>query len=135
MISKRWQCVRCGADVAISTWMPFRCPNATATDRHHALTIVDEPEPVVIDAAEHPFVAADEHLAWAACAEANGMDLDARRALVLATDAAVQTVAGVGFHRTPFTRSDVLSDELGFDADAEGGVWVKDETGSVAGSQ
>jgi threonine dehydratase len=133
MLSKRWQCVRCGADVAMSTWMPFRCPNATDRDRHHALTIVDEPEPVVFADGEHPFVAADEHLAWAACAEANGMDLDARRDLVLATDAAVRAVAGVGFHRTPFARSDVLSDELGFDPD--GGVWVKDETGSVAGSQ
>ena len=33
-----------------------------------------------------------------------------------------------GFRRTPFARSDVLSDELGAD------VWVKDETGNVGGS-
>jgi threonine dehydratase len=42
-------------------------------------------------------------------------------------------VAGVGFVPTPFGRSDRLSDALGF-AD-RGGVWVKDETGGVGGSQ
>ncbi len=36
------------------------------------------------------------------------------------------------FHITPFERADALSDALGFGAD--GGVWVKDETGQVAGS-
>ena len=61
------------------------------------------------------------------------MDVERRRRLVLDTDDAVRSVCGTGFHRTEFGRSDVLSDELGFDVD--GGVWVKDETGSVAGSQ
>jgi threonine dehydratase len=49
------------------------------------------------------------------------------------TDAAVRRVAGTGFVPTPFGRSDHLSDALGFAAD--GGIWVKDETGGVAGSQ
>ena len=133
MTARRWQCVRCGAEVPISTWMPFRCPNATEHDRHHALSIIDEPTPIDMPADEHPFVAADQHLAWAACAEASGMDADRRRQLVLETDAAVRRIGGVGFHVTPFARSDVLSDELGFDA--EGGIWVKDETGAVGGSQ
>jgi len=48
-------------------------------------------------------------------------------------DDAVRRVAGVGFVPTPFGRSDALSDALGF-TDG-GGVWVKDETGGVAGSQ
>ena len=61
------------------------------------------------------------------------MDVDRRRQLVLETDAAVRRIGGVGFHVTPFARSDVLSDELGFGVD--GGIWVKDETGSVGGSQ
>ena len=65
--------------------------------------------------------------------DANGMDLDARRGLVVELDDAVRAVAGVGFVPTPFGRSDVLSDVLGF-ADG-GGVWVKDETGGVGGSQ
>jgi threonine dehydratase len=42
-------------------------------------------------------------------------------------------VAGTGFVRTPMARADALSDALGFTA--SGGIWVKDETGNVAGSQ
>jgi threonine dehydratase len=55
-----------------------------------------------------------------------------RVAQITELDAAVARVAGTGFVTTPFARSDALSDALGFDAD--GGVWVKDETGHVAGS-
>ncbi len=132
MAARRWQCVRCGAEVPIAAWMPFRCPNATARDRHHALGIVDEPAVVDMAAHDHPFVAADAHLAWSACAEANGIDAARRRDLVLDIDRAVREVDGTGFHVTPFARSAVLSDELGFDQD--GGIWVKDESGSVAGS-
>ncbi len=75
----------------------------------------------------------DHDLAWAAYADANGLDRDARSELVEQTDAAVRRVAGTGFVPTPFARCDALSDEFGMDAD--GGVWVKDETGGVAGSQ
>jgi threonine synthase len=55
-----------------------------------------------------------------------------RREIVAAADARVAAVSGVGFHATPLTRADGLSDALGFSS--EGGVWVKDETGNVAGS-
>ena len=71
-------------------------------------------------------------MAWAAFAEADGMTAAARAALVRELDAAVAEVDGTGFRVTPFARSSELSDELGFAAD--GGVWVKDETGNVAGS-
>jgi threonine dehydratase len=46
--------------------------------------------------------------------------------------AAIAAVAGIAPHATPFARHDVLSARLGFSA--RGGVWVKDETGNVAGS-
>ncbi|MGA9275418.1 PLP-dependent lyase/thiolase [Ilumatobacter sp.] len=82
---------------------------------------------------DHPFIAHDARLAWAATADALGMTPAARAALVRELDDAVREVDGTGFVVTPFTRSDVLSDELGF-SDA-GGVWVKDETGGVGGSQ
>ena len=113
---------------------PWRCPNSTSTDRCHLLQIVRSgaaSDPAV----EHrnPYLRHDGDLAWAAYAHANGMDLEARRRLVLELDDAVSAVAGVGFVPTPFGRSAVLSDALGF-ADG-GGVWVKDETGGVAGSQ
>ena len=44
----------------------------------------------------------------------------------------IAAVDGAGFTVTPFARADALSDALGFGED--GGVWVKDETGGVAGS-
>jgi threonine dehydratase len=56
----------------------------------------------------------------------------ARTAMVRRLDTDVAGVAGTGFHVTPFDRVDALSDALGFTED--GGVWVKDETGNVAGS-
>ncbi|MFT6762673.1 MAG: threonine synthase [Candidatus Aldehydirespiratoraceae bacterium] len=133
MAATKWHCARCSAELAMSAWFPFRCPNATETDRHHYLQIWDDGELTDPIEATHPFIAIDAELAWAKCAELHGMDADRRAALVIELDDAIKAVDGVGFHRTPFGRSNVLSDELGFDAD--GGVWVKDETGAVGGSQ
>jgi threonine synthase len=48
-------------------------------------------------------------------------------------DAAVVRVDGRGFAVTPFGRSVPLSERLGFSP--QGGVWVKDENGNVAGSR
>ena len=129
-----WRCVVCDATVAIATPFPWRCPHASDDDRHHVLTIVNRRP-----SASHPspgassLLAHDHDLAWAAYADANGFGHAARAELIEQTDAAVRRVAGTGFLPTPFARSDELSDELGFDTD--GGVWVKDETGGVAGSQ
>ena len=140
-----WRCAVCAAEVDIATSFPWRCPNATSDDRRHVLQIVEgsteagagvEPRSGLVDVPEpaaNPYLRHDADLAWAAHAEANGMDLAARRTLVAALDDAVREVAGVGFVPTPFGRSAVLSDALGF-TDG-GGVWVKDETGGVAGSQ
>ena len=85
------------------------------------------------DPTANPFISHDSQLAWAAYADANGIDAAARREMVEELDDAVRGVAGVGFVPTPFGRSDALSDALGF-TDG-GGVWVKDETAGVAGSQ
>jgi threonine dehydratase len=140
-----WRCAVCAAEVDIATSFPWRCPNSTADDRRHVLQIVTntgggmagfEPgsrlvDPTVQDA--NPYLRHDVDLAWAAHADANGIDLAARRRLVTELDDAVHGVAGVGFVPTPFGRSGALSDALGF-VDG-GGVWVKDETGGVGGSQ
>jgi threonine synthase len=139
-----WRCAVCAAEVDIATSFPWRCPNATTHDRRHVLRIVNdagagggfEPGSMLDDAAipdANPYLRHDADLAWAAHADANGIDLAARRRLVTELDDAVRGVAGVGFVPTPFSRSDRLSDALGF-ADG-GGVWVKDETGGVGGSQ
>ena len=131
-----WRCLVCKATVDIATPFPWRCPNSTPADRHHVLSIVDGGETQgnrVPDPDANPFVSNDSRLAWAACAEVNGIDAAARRTIVDDLDDAVRRVAGVGFVPTPFGRSDALSAALGF-TDG-GGVWVKDETGGVAGSQ
>jgi threonine synthase len=122
-----FRCAVCGVSVDISTPFAWRCPNATLADPYHVLHIVAaEFEPVghvVGDDATgevNPFVRYGPRLAWWAFARSHGM-----------TDAACEAltweVAG-DFRVTPFTRSTHLSDELELD------VWVKDETGNVAGS-
>lgn len=127
-----WRCAACGTEVPIATVMPFRCPNDPG-DRHHTLLAVGATQPVAATPDPNPFLAYDTGLAWAAFAAAHGMDAAARAGLVRELDGRVASVAGTGFHRTPLQRADGLSDSLGFTA--AGGVWVKDETHNVAGSQ
>jgi threonine dehydratase len=114
--------------------MPWRCPNSTLTDRRHLLTRVEGPmtSEEIPDASSNSFVGHDRDLAWAAYAAAHGIDAVSRREIFEELDEAVSLVDGVRFAPTPMARSEALSDELGFHAD--GGVWVKDETGAVAGS-
>jgi threonine synthase len=127
------RCAVCGATVDVATAMPWRCPRSASGDRHHVLQVLRRIAPLrPLTGEPNPFVAYDSELAWAAFAEANGMTAHARTALVGELDAAVAGVAGIGFRETPFARSDELSDALGFARD--GGIWVKDETGNVAGS-
>jgi threonine synthase len=131
-----WRCAVCAATVDIATPFPWRCPNSTTHDRRHVLQIVEGDEPAddpKLREDANPYVRYDHEFAWAAYADANGMDREARRRLVGELDAAVADVAGTGFRPTPFGRSAALSDALGF-TDG-GGVWVKDETGGVGGSQ
>ena len=122
----------CGARVDIATAFAWRCPNASETDRHHALQLVQVIAPLRGTTDDNPFVAFRPYLAWDGFAAAAGMTDAARTAMVRQLDADIAAVAGIGFHTTPFERADALSDALGFDMD--GGVWVKDETGHVAGS-
>jgi len=131
-----WRCAACAVELPIATVFPWRCPNAVDGARHHVLQAVGASLPVAADDIiddPNPFVRYDTGFAWAACAEAHGMGREARIALVRELDAAVSVVAGFGFGATPLARSAVLSDVLGFSAD--GGVWVKNETIGVAGSQ
>ena len=131
-IAAGWTCAVCGARVDIAAPFVWRCPNASETDRHHALQIVQGIAPLRGGPDLNPFVAFRRYLAWDGFAAAAGLTEEARTAMVRQLDADIAAVAGTGFHATPFERADALSDALGFDMD--GGVWVKDETGQVAGS-
>ncbi len=127
-----WSCVVCGAHVDIAQPLSWRCPNATGIDRHHALQLVQGIAPLRGTDDPNPFVAFRPYLAWDSFAAANGMTEAARIAMVTQVDADIADIGGIGFQVTPFERADALSDALHFDVD--GGVWVKDETGQVAGS-
>jgi threonine synthase len=111
-----WRCAVCGTTVDVGVAHPFRCPRATAADRHHVLhPLTAGPEPERLDD-PNPFVAYGPRLAWWAFARANGMTEQACIALT-------RDVAD-GFVVTPLERHRLA----GFD------VWVKDETGNVGGS-
>ncbi len=127
-----WSCVVCGAHVDIAQPLSWRCPNATGVDRHHALQLVQGIASLRGTDDSNPFVAFRPYLAWDSFAAANGMTEAARIAVVRQVDGDIAKVAGTGFQVTPFERADALSDALHFNVD--GGVWVKDETGQVAGS-
>ena len=127
-----WCCAVCGAHVDIATPLAWRCPNAVGDDRHHALELVQATAPLRSTGDDNPFLGFRRYLAWDSYASSLGLTEAARDAIVRDLDAQVATVAGTGFHTTPFERADALSDALGFTAD--GGVWVKDETRNVAGS-
>ena len=133
MIIAGWRCAACGTSQPITTVLPWRCPNGD--DRHHVLRAVGAEHAPIGTGDANPFVAYDEGLAWAAFAAARGMDIAERTRLVRHLDEQVASVAGTGFRVTPCRRDDTLSAALGFDVRAGGGVWVKDETGGVAGSQ
>jgi len=129
-----WRCAVCGAEVALSDSVLWRCPNSTPSDRHHLLQHMFAPDAAgQLRPHPNPFIRYDARLAWSAAASARGMHIDAREALVLDLDRRVREVDGVGFVATSFERNDELSDRLGFDESA--GVWVKRECDGVAGSQ
>jgi threonine dehydratase len=114
------RCAVCGAEVDIATPFAWRCPNATDDDPYHVLHLVQGGDLAAPVDDPNPFVRYGPRLAWWAFARANGMS-DA------ACESLTRDVAD-GFVVTPFARSERLSDELALD------VWVKDETGNVAGS-
>jgi threonine synthase len=126
-----FRCAVCGAASDVATPFTWRCPNA-GDGGHHAPQIVQADGLVEPGDSENPFVAFRTALAWDAFAAAHGLTDAARWALVADLDARIAIVDGHGFRTTPFLRHDALSDRLGFTPD--GGVWVKDETGNVAGS-
>ncbi len=131
-------CAGCGASPDPRDPYPFRCPNAGSGDVDHVLRrhlVADSVAfPAPADAAAEP----NPYLAYRALfhayhlARAGGMSDEEYRDLVAGLDEAVAGVDGHGFVATPFARAAALSERLGFAAD--GGVWVKDETGNVSGS-
>jgi len=128
-----WRCSVCNTKVSIDEIFSWRCPNSTSSDRHHVLELENAIAPLRSNGDANPYIAFQRYLAWDAFAATLGLDFVARTKIIRDLDESVAKIAGVGFRTTPFARNDALSDALGFNK--LGGVWIKDETHNVAGSQ
>ena len=105
-LASGWSCAVCGANVDLSEALSWRCPNATDVDRHHSLQLVQGIAPLRGGDDPNPFVAFRPYLAWDSFAAAHGTTDVARTAMVRQLDADIASIAGVGFHVTPFERAE-----------------------------
>jgi threonine synthase len=135
----RLVCTGCGFTPAAGELPPWRCPRSAAGDdvdhvlrRRLDAALAGPPgawAEVFADPEPDPFRRFRRLLQSYQQARAGGLgDGDFAR-LVADLDAAVAAVDGRGFRETPFAPSDALRRALGV-----GELWVKDETGNVAGS-
>jgi threonine dehydratase len=124
-------CATCAEKVSVDTFAPWRCPNEKG-DRHHVL-LIDENDQHVVEVHHNPFIAFRRNMMWWQFAQARGMSDERAIALVQSVDDDIAKIGGVGFTRTPMLFQSVLSDHLSFESPS--GVWVKDETHNVGGSQ
>lgn len=128
-------CAGCGAAPEQSEPYPFRCRNAGHDDVDHVLVRTLDPAQVKFPAADgetNPFLRYRGLLNSYHRATAAGMTDDAFGQLVSELDQQVAKVDGQGFGITPLQRNDQLGAKLGFRE--PGGLWIKNETGNVAGS-
>ena len=59
-----FRCAVCGAEVPVSTALPWKCPRATAADPFHVLHLADDGETVAPSDDPNPFVRYGPRLAW-----------------------------------------------------------------------
>jgi threonine synthase len=125
----RLVCAGCGWQAPVGLAHPFRCGHSGIGDVDHVLAHLPGAGFMPDRGADpNPFVRYRECLwAWQA-AQQRGMADDAFVARVRQLDEAVAEVDGHGFRVTPYRRAEALGRRLGLD------LWVKDETGNVAGS-
>lgn len=123
-------CSGCGRAAPAEEPLPFRCPGAGTDDVDHVM--VRELEPTHVNFPDegepNPFVRYRELFHAYHLGRAAGMSDGDHVHLVEQLDKAVAAVDGRGFVETPLAHNASLSDRLGCE------VWVKDETGNVAGS-
>ena len=129
MSASRLVCAGCGWEPPAGTVYPFRCARRGSDDVDHVLEHRLGAE-AVLDRGDdsNPFVRYREGLyAWHA-ARARGFSDGDFVDRVRRLDDAIAAVDGHGFRVTPFGRQPALGERSGVE------LWVKDETGNVAGS-
>ena len=132
MPTSRRVCAGCGTKLAADEQRPFRCPRAGDDDDvDHVLRRELDLEGLAFPGPgePNPFVRFRTLLHSYRCARARGLADSDFVALVQRLDAAVASVDGRGFRETPYAAGPELARELGL-----GELWIKDETGNVAGS-
>jgi len=123
-------CTGCGA--VVDGPLPFRCPAADGDVRDHVLARARPlVEVAVTDDDPHPFVRFRRLSHSWQLAQSLGLGDSDYVALVRDLDRAVAAVDGQGFAITPYLAAPKVAKTLGLAGD---GLWIKDETGNVAGS-
>ena len=131
----RLACAGCGAVLPPEEPYPFRCPAARAGDDiDHVVVRELDPAGLVFPTGDypHPFVRYRAMLASWHMARAGGVTDREFIDWVGELDRRVAAVAGHGFRITPFEPHPALSTRVGLEA--HDALWIKDETGQVAGS-
>jgi threonine synthase len=125
-------CHGCGKTVDMACNLPFRCPNAGREndDTDHVLVPVHESNEFVAGPEADPFLRYRALLSTYRMAQSIGLPDDAWAEIVGTLDHKLIAVDGRGFRITPMSRQPALANALGM----IGSLWVKDETGNVAGS-
>ena len=125
-------CGGCGSVVDASEPYPFRCPHSGDGGDHVLRRVLDVSRLAfpLEDSEPNPFVRWRGLFHAYHLADAHGMSDQDYVDLVRRLDREVARVDGHGFVVTPFTAAPALAGLLGTGAS----IWVKDETGSVAGS-
>ncbi len=133
-VEPRLVCAGCGRAITADTPLPFRCVDFDAYDDvDHVVSQPGPPTgaewPAMSD--PNPFVSFRSLLySWHLARQRGMTDAEYVR-IVRALDSAIADIDGKGFTTTPYTQAPALAAELGL---ADGGLWVKDETGNVSGS-
>ncbi len=126
-------CSGCGYPAPFGDPFPLRCPHSGDGADHVMVATLDPLAARFPDKGHpHPFIRYRTLLHAHGLASVLGATDGQYVDVVERLDGAVGRVDGRPFAATPFDRSGPLSSHLGFSA--QRGVWVKDETGNVAGS-
>ncbi len=125
-------CGGCGSVIDASEPYPFRCPRSGDGGDHVLRRLLDVGRLAFpLEVSEpNPFVRWRGLFHAYHLATANGMGDQAYVDLVRGLDSEVARVDGHGFVVTPFAAAPGLADPL----ETGASIWVKDETGNVAGS-
>ncbi|MBK9517349.1 MAG: pyridoxal-phosphate dependent enzyme [Anaeromyxobacter sp.] len=128
----RFTCHGCGARVDAAAALPFRCPAAGAPgdEVDHLLVPEDAPAPFGVGDEADPYLRFRALLSPYRLLRAAGLPDQAWLDLAGQLDGALQEVDGRGFRATPLALQPALARAAGH----AGALWVKDETGNVAGS-